>query len=491
MHPLRLKLSRLLLARLAASVRSAPTPASLILAPLFLAPLFLTSLILAAPPCIAASLPTQPRASHIAEISQTPSIALWSCWLSNGTRLHAKTLPENADGTFAIALTLSGGELLEPPGKRGLAAAAAAGWSLPKSPTPAQADTIRRYLDSQIRFSAVAHTDALQLWITGPEADLPIGLDIAALLIEHPDIDADAMNARLQTFKDLIASNDPDRAAIDALRAATLPSTIAAARPLLAHDLSAIDPAAAAEWLAAATMQGSIEGAIASRRPAPDTLALAADSLGPLPGRPRISPATLGELRDAPPPEVRTITVRERCNQPHASRAIVAVIGPRRAELSERRALALAAFILDERLEADPNLSGDVRVFPTNPAGRSARSVIAAMIASDAPDADPAGQADILAHHLALLAAQSPSESELNDARNRIASILARQDLSAEAWASKLATLTYDGLSPASLARAFEEYRTITPDQVTAALRARWSPANTVRITIERTPAHN
>lgn len=483
---------------------SSPTPTA---APRLAIPLRLLLALIACLPIPALASTPVPQTLHtapdtaVAEISQAPRIGLWSAWLTNGVRVHAKSLPAAAEPTFALAITITGGELLEPPGKRGLAAASTGGWSLPKEPDAAQAEIVKRFLESQIRFFAVAHTDSIQLWITGPESDLATALLLARLLLERPGLDADAFHARVQMLRDMAATPNPDRAAIDALRPFTLPASMPSARPLLASDLPALDPVGGLEWLSASIMQGSIEVGIASRVPAPDALELAASALSSLPGRPRIGPSTLSDLRAAAcplapeTPLILTVGSRKKAgpeSKPE-SRALIALVGPPLAALTERRALALGAFVLDDRLEAaiaierERNAPREVRVFPMNQGTRTARAVVGAMIAS--PDArHAAADAELISTHFAALATVGPLAPELDAARARVIEILARQDLSADAWASRLATLTYDGLSPASLAAAIDEYRALTADDVRRAYAAWWTPATTVRVLVTSEP---
>lgn len=441
----------------------------------------------------------------VAEISQAPRIGLWSCWLTNGVRVHAKSLPGAADPAFAIAITITGGELLEPPGKRGLASAATGGWSLPKEPDAAQSEIVKQFLESQVRFFATAHTDAIQLWITGPESDLATGLALGKLLLERPGLDAHAFTARVQMLRDVALRPNADRAALDALRPFTLPASMPSARPVLASDMPALDPGGGLEWLTAALMQGSIEVGIASRVPAPDALDMAASAFASLPGRARIGPSTLANLRAAacPPAPDAPIIVHEGparaleggvdAGTAREGRALIALIGPPLDALTERRALAMGAFVLDDRLEAAAandragRAKREVRVFPMNPGVRTARAVVAAMIASHDAEST-AADLGLISAQLDALATVGPLAPELEIARSRVADILAQQDLSADAWASRLATLTYDGLSPAALAGALDEYRALTVADVRRAYAQWWTPATTVQIIVAPKP---
>lgn len=456
--------------------------------------------------------------SPVAEISQAPRIGMWSCWLSNGTRVHAKTLPVAAEPNFSIVLTISGGEILEPPGRRGLAIAAASAWSLPKDPDPSRAETIRRYLDSQVRFRAIAQSDCLQILLSGPEQDLPLALDLARVLIEQPGIDRASFAAGVGTLRAVAneASRDPDRLIIDSLRPLSLPASMNAARPIGLADLpgleSPLGAEAAEEWLRGVLMQGSIEVGIASRTPAPDAIALASEALGPMTTRARVGLETLRDFRDAPPPPLRESTILR--SEPGPDRAgapgcaAVAFLGPHRDRITERRALALATFILDARAEAAfgaranegrPRSSPRVRTYPANPAARSSASMVAIVVTDRAPDhphdhppTDPKGtrptaptpdqearlRADLasLERLITDLATVGPLPDELAEAKAAVARILAEQDLSADAWAIKLGTLTYDGLTPESLADAIDTYQAITMDEVRDTLARWWLP---------------
>lgn len=425
--------------------------------------------------------PTTP----VAEISQTPRVGVWSAWLTNGIRVHAKTLPQAADQTFAIVITISGGELLEPAGRRGLASVATGGWSLPKSPDAAQAETIRRYIESEVRFTGYAHTDALQLMVTGPESDLAIGMALARLLIERPGLDDSALEARVQMLRELASGSDADRVAMDTLRPLTLPAAMPSARPIQPTDVASAPPDEALAWLAAALMQGSIEIGIASRIPAPDALEIASTAFADMPGRARIGMGTLADLRTGVCPRVPSAAQVVAAFQVDSdSRALLVLIGPDRSDLGARRALALGAFVLDDRLEAVVPAHRDVRVFPMNPGTRSARSIVGAMITSEGSRTDAESDLALLDRSFNDLATLGPLPMEMEDAKERVADILARQDLSPESWATKLATLTYDGLTPAGLARALDEYRTMTAEDVRRAYASWYTPESVARILV-------
>lgn len=446
----------------------------------------LLSAAILAPASIHAAAPETPGGptSPVAEISQTPRVGVWSAWLTNGIRIHAKALPQAADQSFAIVITISGGELLEPPGKRGLASAATGGWSLPKSPDAAQAETIRRYIESEVRFTGYAHTDALQLSVTGPESDLTLGMSLARLLIERPGLDDSALEARVQMLRELAAGSDADRVAMDTLRPLTLPAAMASARPIQPTDVASVPPDEALAWLSAALMQGSIEIGIASRIPAPDALEIASSAFADMPGRARIGIGTLADLRTGACPPVPVSPQVAGAQGGSDSRALLVLMGPDRSDLGARRALALGAFILDDRLEAVVTGDREVRVFPMNPGTRSARSIVGAMITSAGSRAETESDLALLDRSLSDLATLGPLPMEMEDAKERVADILARQDLSPESWATKLATLTYDGLTPAGLARALDEYRTMTVEDVRRAYASWYTTESVARILV-------
>ena len=441
-------------------------------------------------------------ASPVVEISQAPRIGTWSCWLSNGVRLHAKTLAPAAEESFAIVVTITGGELLEPPGRRGLADAAASAWSLPKDPEGARAEVVRRYLDSQVRFRGVAHTDCLQLVLTGPEEDLGLAAEIARVLIEQPGLDSSAFAGRVGSLRAGAeeALRDPGRMMIDALRPLSLPASMSAARAFGLADVAALESpqgaGVAAEWLSGVLMQGSIEVGIASRVGSAEALGLVSSAFGPMTTRPRIGPETLREFREAAPAPMKE-AISLRCERapgeaPRPASLGVAFLGPHRERLAERRALALATFIIDARAEAALNPrrareAGDsmprVRTYPVNPGARSAVSMVAIVLADR--EADSARKDDVsplikdlatLERLITELATIGPLPDELDEAKGAVARILAAQDLSADAWAIKLATLTYDGLTPASLANAIDSYQAITIDEVRRTLAEWWTP---------------
>lgn len=444
----------------------------------------------------------EPRAGEsgasIAEVSQSPRINLWSAWLTNGVRVHAKSLVSDAEPTFAVVITITGGELLEPPGKRGLADVAAFAWGLPKEPDARQGEVIRRYLESRVRFRAAARTDCMQLWLTGPEEDLPVALEVARVLLERPGVDAASVRAGLGSLDVALVAREAelDRILANVIRPRTLPAIVPSARPLVRADLRSLDVSDVEAWLPGAVTQGAIEVGIATRRPQAETLALAAGALGELPARPRVSGSTLAALRDAPlVPVPETIALDVPASSSHGRAAIV-LLGPSRADLAGRRAMVLAAMILDKRAEAafpppvaDPWTESPelrIRTFVNNPAARSGVSVT---VVSMATERGTAGEhAAALRQIVSDLATLGPLPSELEDAKAQTASILGRQDLSPEAWADKLSTLTYDGLSPGSLARAMDAYQSLTAEDVRRALAPCLETGRSFGVAIEPAP---
>lgn len=465
-------------------------------------------------PPVAPSLPIQRAESstittnHLAELSQSPRIGVWSAWLTNGTRLHAKTLGPDAEPTFSIVITIAGGELLEPAGSRGLADVAASAWSLPKDGDGAGGEIVRRYLESRIRFRGVAHTDALQLLIGGPEDELPLGLELARLLLERPSIDATETARRIETIDAMLREgrSDADARMMDALRPLTLPADMPAARPMMPSDLGALTPERAQEWLRGSLLQGSIEVGIASRLAQHEMLGLAGVQLGALPTRTRISSSPLASLREAEPPIFQargTITVADGSEEP-MGRAMLAILGPARSDILSRRVLAISLIVIDARLEAQlkarlGNVPAEgsiaparrpmagrgawVRTYLNNPAARSSRTVYA--IAAATPPTEAGRIADEVSALIDELARLGPLPGELDEAKSVVSGVLARQDRSSDAWAMKLSTLSFDGLGPETLASAMEHYHAVTPDDVRRALSEWWRSERTIRIIVE------
>lgn len=437
-----------------------------------------------------------PDAVRVLELTQNRKSGVVSAWLSNGVRLHYRRI-DQPPGQVQVAIAVLGSEMLETAETRGrsaLAAAAMDEWTL-SAPEAVRVGAEAR----DVHIDAMAGPDALQLRVWGSAADMEIALRAAAELLTRPHID-DAVLARARAALGTeIAKRDADSRAIasGAMTGAIFPPNDPRVPPVTLDGINRHGAADVSAWLALHTqIHGSpIEVAIVGDLTLAEALRLAETGLGAIPDRPRVSPGALAAQRTVPHPPGPIVRVVDAGVTPEWSTVLVGAFGPDVRRTAEQRTLRAAARVLGQRVAA--RLAADA--IPVRPGSIGANLSLSAytgmglfFVSADtpasAPDAAPRAIAAI-EDEIARLVTHPPTEAELAPVREALGKVVQTFDRDARYWAGLLARADSLGINTDDVAEGVAFYSALTPEQISAGVKALWVPANRVSITVNPKPA--
>ncbi|HVZ93706.1 MAG TPA: insulinase family protein, partial [Phycisphaerales bacterium] len=245
-------------------------------------------------------LDNEPSPGDVAEMSIEPRTGTLSAWLSNGVRVHHRTLDDRT-GEARIVITLAGGRIEETAATRGLSEAACTAWNVPASRSRSAADLDSLRVGKDIRINAWADEDAIRITCAGDSARMGEALRLVHLLLREPVIEPVHL-ARWKWRQRSMASYrtaDPVSRLLELLDTRLYAPEDARHRPLGGDESDSIDLPRAQSWLehlVAAPIEVAIVGDIRRQT----ALELAATYLGSLPDRGRIGPQLFAPQRGAP-----------------------------------------------------------------------------------------------------------------------------------------------------------------------------------------------
>jgi zinc protease len=247
----------------------------------------------------ASLLDTPPTPGSVAESSVFEPADVLSAWLSNGVRVHQRTMDYKKDQVW-VRITLPGGRLEETAATRGTADAAGLAWGRPAT---------RHLSSTQIRDLMTGKkvqaggggggVDSMTLAINGSPDDIEAGFQLAHLLLTQPKIEGPAFD---QWKRSQAQAIDARKVSVEGVMGELIARTIYPAgevRPLpleKAH-VDAVTIESAQAWLDRTIATAPIEVAIVGDLPRERAMELVTRYLGSLPQRPRISGDTLDGLR--------------------------------------------------------------------------------------------------------------------------------------------------------------------------------------------------
>ncbi|MBC7771531.1 MAG: insulinase family protein [Pyrinomonadaceae bacterium] len=488
--------------------------------------------------------PVPQTPGEVLEIQTDRASGVVSVWMSNGVLLHhfalgsrpaqppaidqkpaadgpsspAPAVNQYRDGngnTVIVTISIAGSELLETSENRGISQAATIAWDRLSVRSMRQED-LETYLDaSKVRIRGAAAPTAFTLRIEAKPETLEKGLRVARLLLTEPKIrpdDLDAWRARLSgrrsvqhmqgqrlvsetVFDMMFVKTDvrPRRPSDESIARLTTPQVQGWLDDMLgvAGDAPDGQPHRPHAIKQAHPMEVAIVGDI----PVAEAVRLGALFLGTLADRPRISPATFADVRKAeraPEPLVGTRVVADWSGNAFI---VGGFLGADLKNLSDHRALAVVARIVQSRMLEWPaddrggvggGGGGDGR------SGAGARAVpgsaypgFGLLIAATEVSPERADSVLIkMGELLDQLRDRGPSSDEVVDARSKLATSAHEMKSRPEYWSSILASTVYHGLSPAALASAESAYAAITLDDVRDAIRMYDTPDRRIRLKI-------
>lgn len=433
-----------------------------------------------------------------------------SAWLDNGVLVHHKQVkldPAMAQAgggegrrrerplpAVAISLTIAGAELLETAENRGISdAAVAATWNA-RSVGSLTPEALGAFIDKHgVTVRSFGGGDSFMLRATAGAAG---GADAAAhtawLLLTEPRVNADEMEKwKARTLAQIEERRTGGNNAFDEVISAMFGPQDARAKQPSEENIRAITPQRAQAWLDDALGRGGegarampMEVAIVGEIAVDEAIRLAERYFGSLPARDRIADTTLAERRVAiradKPPE--TVTVE---NWKGSPLVLVGFFGADIRDLPDFRALALAARIMNQRLERLPADENDGKLGTAVSIPASVNPGFGLFLVST--HAKPGSEASASEHITKLvddLIANGPSPEELSTASQELSNSAARMLADPTYWAWTLSRSSYHGLSPTEIARADRVYRDMPAETITQMLKKYCTPERAIRLIV-------
>ncbi len=409
----------------------------------------------------------EPAPGAIVEQAEDRALGVTSATLSNGVRLHARTMTDKKDAV-EVQITLAGGALRETAETRGLAQLAGAAAAQPGT---------RRYTSTQLRdhLSATsvkvgggAAPDALTFTVRGMPHEIEEGLRVAHLWLLEAKLEPSA-SAR---WRERVREAEHRRngsveaqvtEAIGPLLAGRDPRTA----PVTTAQTRRLTDAAAQAWLDGQLRGAPIEVAIVGDLPKARALALGLKYFGSLPARAPVARAHAEARKIAAPRgpfverlEVETVTPR----------AVVALgyRGPELGNVPDRRALLVAANVLQSRLIADLREKRRL-TYGAQAALRESTFLVGggALMAALTVDPAKAEEAARLARGIVeALAASGPTPAELDAAKRQLRNHTENRQREPDYWAAVLARLAFEGRTLDESRDKIATIEALTPEEI-------------------------
>ncbi len=418
-----------------------------------------------------------PKPGSVSELTTDETLDVTSAWLSNGVRVHHRFMDYKKDTVF-VSIALAGGEIEETAENAGISQVAALAFAQPATSRLKSTDIGDILTGKNIRVSADARGDAFTVMINGSPRDLETGLQLAYALLTDGRIEASAFDKwkqgalqqyamasrmpqfiAIKTLRELLSGNDPRRTVLDP------------------DKINAQDLARAQAWLERLCGGATIEATVVGDLPRDEALALLARYIGALPPRPRSADhlAPLRQTRRGPAPLERHVTVETVTPQ---AMAVAGFVGTDAQNVSDVRALDLAANVLDSRLikriREELGLVYSINV--GNVPSASYRD--SGLFYSGAPCA-PDKAAEVVAEiHAAFraFAEDGPTADELANAKKQYANNLDTEMKEPRWWLERLQYLDLRGLKLADLKDLPQAYEAFTAEQVRDVFRKYYVP---------------
>jgi zinc protease len=293
-----------------------------------------------------------PAPGQIASTVRDAELGFTSVTFANGIALHAKSMQSKKD-TVSIQIRISGGVLQETSANRGITAAALTALIYPSTSTLSESEIEVLTQRLQIFAMGGSATDALTIEISGPSTAVEDAFRLAHLLITSARIDP----VRFRLWREgALRSIESRTYSLDAALSKEVGDfysggDIRFARLEHQH-IEGLTLESSQAWLDEILRTGGIEAAIAGDVNEDKAIELAQRYLGSLPKRPG-NDSALDRLRHVSQragPIEKTVSVPTQTIRAHG------YIGWRGTEpdnVSDRRALSLAAAILERRLHQE------------------------------------------------------------------------------------------------------------------------------------------
>jgi len=412
-----------------------------------------------------------PAPGTVAAQQEDPELDLLSATLANGVCVHLRTMEAGKRQVF-VNLTLAGGRIRERADTLGLTGAAALAFSQPATKTLPSVLIRDLLADKGLRFDSSVDEDAVTLRVAGDARELEHGLEWIHLLLTQSRPEESALTRWQSRIAELGGGR---RLSLEAQLAQETLRLLTGDDPrfrlITAERAAAITVGEARQWLRSELGCAPLEAAIVGAPERGPGLELALRYLGSLPARP---------LRDPGLDPLRRLAVGR---GPLASTVEAATVTPRAAVLTgwraapwpavdDRHLLHMATQILNQRLYRELRekrgltYNSDCSFKPSRAYPRSSLLAVAFYV----PPQRTAEAAALTRELVQGLAAEGPTEAEMETARKQFCELAARAEREPKYWSRVLADCRYRATSLADLKRLPERFRAFTRDDLRAAL---------------------
>lgn len=445
-----------------------------------------------------------PEAVKVLDVSAHEAAGVTSAWLANGVRLHHKFMDERKD-SVAVSITLYGGELDETAATKGITGAAAlglggggggggrggrggGGGGRAATMHLTSADIRSLMSGKNVRVSGRAGADAIQVSINGDPADLEHGFQLAHLLLTEPLIEQPAFDQWKETTLQGLAGIDKNPVQMFSKVEAETRYPIGEVRTsvLSPANVNAITRDAAQARLMHLLKTSPIEVSIVGDITKDRAVALAAQYIGSLPARDRVTTGAFMPLRTLPAPKGPRAARVEMNTLTDQAGASVGFYGPDRSNIADSRAMTMTAAIVSSRMIAvireEKALVYSIRC------GFSAGTTFPGygLVRAGAP-CQPIN-ADALAPAIREVfdnfAKTGPTAEEIDTAKKQMANTLDESMRQPGFWDGVLSSMTYDGVSLDDTLAAKAAYQAMTAEDIAKVFNKYYTPERTVTVIV-------
>ncbi len=418
-----------------------------------------------------------PKPGSVTEQTTDEALGITSAWLSNGVRVHHRFMDYKKD-TVLVSIALAGGEIEETAENAGISQVATLAFAQPATGRLKSTDVEDILTGKNIRVGADARGDAFTVTISGSPRDLETGLQLAYALLTDGRIETSAFDKwkqgalqqyamasrmpqfiAIKTLRELLSGNDPRRTVLDPAK------------------INAQDVARAQAWLERIRDNAPIEATIVGDLPRDEALALLARYVGALRPRPRSADhlAPLRQTRRGAAPLERRVTVDTVTPQ---TMAVAGFVGTDAQNVTDVRALDLAANVLDSRLIK--RIREELGLVYSISAGNAPSPAYrdSGLFYSGAPCAPDKGDEVVAEIHAAFkaFATDGPTAEELANAKKQYANNLDTDMKEPRWWFERLQYFDLRGFKLADLRNVPEAYEAFTAEQVRDVFRKYYVP---------------
>ena len=302
----------------------------------------------AKPTSILTSMPTP---GEIVDRTTHDATDVETAWLSNGAAAHYRFMDYKKDNV-TVTITLSGGEIEEQPGQRGITDMAALPLNQPASRSRSSSDLDALRAGTKVSVFGGADRDTVTIRVSGHPDDIEAGMQIAYLLLTEPLVEEVAAKKWATRESQAIdeRKTTPQGVAFEEMTKLVSPPGEQRLRLLEHADLDGLTVADAQAWIDRIVRTAPIEVAVVGDMEESRAMDLVRTYVGSLPARPRMSPESLAALRTIKRP-VGPLTIDETIStKTPVAMVMVGCFGPDQTDVDDRRLLNMASRILNTRM---------------------------------------------------------------------------------------------------------------------------------------------